>query len=90
MITVQQNIKEALEKEEGSILENALMESYLGFSKVFDLLVTLKKPMVGHNALLDLMFMYQQFYKPLPRMYNYIWIRKQFLIFSTFILFSIQ
>lgn len=59
-----------LEQEEGSILENVLVESYIGFSKVFKLLVTLKKPIVAHNALLDLMFMYQQFYKPLPSMYN--------------------
>lgn len=59
-----------LEQEEGSILENVLLESYIGFSKVFKLLVTLKKPIVAHNALLDLMFMYQQFYKPLPSMYN--------------------
>ncbi|EFN64967.1 Poly(A)-specific ribonuclease PARN-like domain-containing protein 1 [Camponotus floridanus] len=59
-----------LEQEEGSILENVLLESYIGFSKVFKLLVTLKKPIVAHNALLDLMFMYQQFYKPLPKKYT--------------------
>ncbi|GAB1859301.1 Poly(A)-specific ribonuclease PARN-like domain-containing protein 1 [Camponotus japonicus] len=59
-----------LEQEEGSILENVLVESYIGFSKVFKLLVTLKKPIVAHNALLDLMFMYQQFYKPLPKKYT--------------------
>lgn len=62
--------RKVLEQEEGSILENVLIDSYIGFSKVFKLLVTLKKPIVAHNALLDLMFMYQQFYKPLPRMYN--------------------
>lgn len=62
--------RNVLEQEEGSILENVLVDSYIGFSKVFKLLVTLKKPIVAHNALLDLMFMYQQFYKPLPRMYN--------------------
>lgn len=59
-----------LEQEEGSILENVLLESYIGFSKVFKLLVTLKKPIIAHNPFLDFMFMHQQFYKPLPRMYN--------------------
>lgn len=62
--------RKVLEQEEGSILENVLLESYIGFSKVFKLLVTLKKPIIAHNAMLDLMFIHQQFYKPLPRMYN--------------------
>ncbi|XP_032672518.1 pre-piRNA 3'-exonuclease trimmer-like isoform X2 [Odontomachus brunneus] len=69
VIKVQPDIKESWEKEEGPMLENTLIESYISFSKVFKLLVTLKKPMVGHNALLDLMFIHQQFYKPLPRKY---------------------
>lgn len=63
------NVRKILEQEEGSILENVLLDSVVGFSKVFKLLVTLKKPIIAHNAFLDLMFMYQQFYKPLPRMY---------------------
>lgn len=58
------------EEEKDYTLENVLLESYTGFSKVFKLLVTLKKPIIAHNALLDLMFMYQQFHKPLPRMYK--------------------
>lgn len=87
---IQPDVKGSWEKEEDPMLEDALIESYIGFSKVFKLLVTLKKPMVGHNTLLDLMFMYQQFYKPLPRMYNYIQMKKRLLVFSIFILFSMH
>lgn len=47
-------------------LEEALLDVYLGFSKVFKLLSSSKKTIIGHNILLDLMFMHQQFYKPLP------------------------
>lgn len=47
-------------------LEEVLLDVYLGFSKVFKLLSSSKKMIIGHNILLDLMFMHQQFYKPLP------------------------
>lgn len=55
-----------LEEEEKQALDRALLDSYIGFSKVFKYLVDLKKPIVGHNILLDLMYMYKLFYKPLP------------------------
>jgi hypothetical protein len=42
------------------------MDSLLGFSRLFKLLVELKKPIVGHNLLLDLMIMYNQFHDQLP------------------------
>ncbi|KMQ98242.1 poly -specific ribonuclease parn-like domain-containing protein 1 protein [Lasius niger] len=73
MVTVMKippDSRKVLEQEEGSILENVLLESYIGFSKVFKLLVTLKKPIIAHNAMLDLMFIHQQFYKPLPQKYT--------------------
>ncbi|XP_018371191.1 PREDICTED: poly(A)-specific ribonuclease PARN-like domain-containing protein 1 isoform X1 [Trachymyrmex cornetzi] len=69
VIKVLPESRQILEQEEGSILENALLESYVGFSKVFNLLVTLKKPIIAHNAFLDFMFIHQQFYKPLPQKY---------------------
>lgn len=69
VIKVPPESRKILEQEEGSILENVLLESYTGFSKVFKLLVTLKKPIIAHNPFLDFMFMHQQFYKPLPRKY---------------------
>ena len=83
MIKVLPESRQILEQEEGSILENVLLESYVGFSKVFNLLVTLKKPIIAHNAFLDFMFIHQQFYKPLPRMYNCIIIA--YLFFKFFI-----
>lgn len=55
---IRENDKETLEKE--------LLDYYIGFSIVFKLLASSKKIIVGHNILLDLMFMHQQFYKPLP------------------------
>ncbi|KAF7409761.1 hypothetical protein HZH68_004142 [Vespula germanica] len=59
-----------LEREEGEMLNKALLDSYIGFSKVFKLLVELKKPIVGHNILLDLIYMFKLFYKPLPKRYS--------------------
>lgn len=79
-------LRNILEEEEGSILENVLLESYIGFTKVFNLLVTLKKPIIAHNAFLDFMFIHQQFYKPLPRMYNYVIIN----LFSKFFIHNIH
>ncbi|XP_018302370.1 poly(A)-specific ribonuclease PARN-like domain-containing protein 1 isoform X3 [Mycetomoellerius zeteki] len=69
VIKVSPELRNILEEEEGSILENVLLESYIGFTKVFNLLVTLKKPIIAHNAFLDFMFIHQQFYKPLPQKY---------------------
>lgn len=69
VMKIPRDSRKILKQEEGSILENVLLESYIGFSKVFKLLVSLKKPIIAHNALLDLMFIHQQFYKPLPSMY---------------------
>ncbi|CAL7951721.1 unnamed protein product [Xylocopa violacea] len=63
-------MRELLEKEDNNQLEKALLNSYIGFSKVFKLLSSSKKPIIGHNNLLDLMFMHQQFYKPLPESYK--------------------
>jgi len=83
VIKVQSKSRRILEEQEGSILENALLESYIGFSKVFKLLITLKKPIIAHNAFLDFMFLHQQFYKPLPRMYNCVIITNLFFKFFT-------
>ena len=52
--------------KESDEIDKTLLNYYIGFSKVFKLLVSLKKAIVGHNDLVDLMYMHQQFYKPLP------------------------
>ncbi|XP_043260056.1 pre-piRNA 3'-exonuclease trimmer-like [Colletes gigas] len=69
VIRVSVDMHYVLEKEHGDDLENELLDSYVGFCKVFKLLTTTKKPMIGHNILLDLMFIHQQFYRPLPNEY---------------------
>ncbi|CAG5122059.1 unnamed protein product, partial [Candidula unifasciata] len=42
----------------------------LGFTRVFRLLQRARKPIVGHNLLMDLMFMYEKFHLPLPDNYR--------------------
>lgn len=51
-------------------LEEDMMDSLLGFSRLFKLLVELRKPIVGHNLLLDLMIMYNQFHEQLPTQFT--------------------
>lgn len=53
-------------KEKDKSPEEDMLDSLLGFSRLFKLLVELKKPIVGHNVLLDLMLMYNQFHEQLP------------------------
>ena len=38
----------------------------LGFTKIFRLLIEHKKPLILHNGFMDLMFLYEKFYEPLP------------------------
>ncbi|CAI5733280.1 unnamed protein product [Hyaloperonospora brassicae] len=42
------------------------MDETIGFSKVIEALSESKLPVVGHNALLDFVYVFHQFYKPLP------------------------
>ncbi|XP_076163424.1 pre-piRNA 3'-exonuclease trimmer isoform X2 [Ptiloglossa arizonensis] len=70
VIRVSPDMRNLLEKDEDVSIETELLENCIGFSKVFKLLTSLKKPILGHNVLLDLMFMHQQFYRPLPSDYN--------------------
>ena len=42
------------------------IQEHVGFSHVFKMLVKSRKPLVGHNLLMDLMLMYQHLYQPLP------------------------
>ena len=46
-------------------LESALSEA-IGFSRVIELLIEKQLPIVGHNALLDLLYTYHQFIDELP------------------------
>lgn len=42
------------------------LDQAIGFSRVIDVLSKSKKPVIGHNALLDFVYVFNQFYKPLP------------------------
>ncbi|XP_078394073.1 poly(A)-specific ribonuclease PNLDC1-like [Cetorhinus maximus] len=43
-----------------------VLEAALGFTRVFRELVGANKPLVGHNMLLDLMYIHDKFYRSLP------------------------
>jgi len=46
--------------------QEVVINQMIGFSQVFKLLVEARKPIVGHNMIMDLLLMYNQFYRPLP------------------------
>ncbi|XP_071092887.1 pre-piRNA 3'-exonuclease trimmer-like [Haliotis cracherodii] len=50
--------------------QQQLLKTLLGFTRVFRVLTEYKKPLVGHNMLMDLMFMYDKFFQPLPPKYQ--------------------
>lgn len=43
-----------------------LTDYEIGFSKVIEEIINAKKPLVGHNMFLDIMFVWQQFVDDLP------------------------
>ncbi|ETE64376.1 Poly(A)-specific ribonuclease PARN-like domain-containing protein 1, partial [Ophiophagus hannah] len=43
-----------------------ILYSARGFTNIFQALVRAKKPLVGHNMLMDLLYLHEKFYKPLP------------------------
>lgn len=51
-------------------LDEIFIDTMLGFTNVFRLLVNLRKPIIGHNLLTDLMIMYHRFENPLPKSYK--------------------
>ncbi|KAK3912234.1 Pre-piRNA 3'-exonuclease trimmer [Frankliniella fusca] len=51
-------------------LQNAVLLSLRGFTRIFRLLVQSKKPIIAHNCILDLMIMHKQFYCSLPKSYQ--------------------
>lgn len=42
----------------------------LGITRIVDFVSLLQKPIIVHNGMLDLMFMYDKFYEPLPETLN--------------------
>jgi len=49
--------------------QSILDKYFLGVSKIFNELVKLRKPVVGHNFMKDLIMLYKQFWGPLPESY---------------------
>ncbi|XP_052801364.1 poly(A)-specific ribonuclease PNLDC1-like isoform X2 [Mya arenaria] len=50
--------------------EEQLVLKMLGFTRVFRVMKQCKKPLLGHNMLMDLMLMYDKFHRPLPVSYS--------------------
>ncbi|XP_064619923.1 poly(A)-specific ribonuclease PNLDC1-like [Lineus longissimus] len=50
--------------------EKQCLDKLLGFTRIFREIVRSKKPVCGHNMLMDLMMWYDKFYKPLPENYK--------------------
>ena len=50
-------------------LTDELVNKFEGFSRVIQILIDCKKPIVGHNCFLDIMKIYNQFYNALPPSY---------------------
>lgn len=46
------------------------LKDYVGFARVFELVTDSRKPIVGHNFLMDLMLFFQHFYADLPDCYE--------------------
>lgn len=65
--TTQEELKKLIKNEN---LEEELLDSLLGFTKVFRLLTALKKPIIGHNVLTDLALLAHTFESPLPLSYT--------------------
>lgn len=59
-------VRRSVIESKGNLDEEIVFDKLIGFSKFFNLLMDKKLPLVGHNLLLDLMMMYQQFIGPLP------------------------
>ncbi|XP_063983314.1 pre-piRNA 3'-exonuclease trimmer-like isoform X2 [Diachasmimorpha longicaudata] len=70
VIKIDPETRKILEERDQTFFEEQLLEYTMGFTRIFKLLCALKKPLVGHNLLLDLMFMYKQFHEDLPRSYE--------------------
>ncbi|XP_067398331.1 poly(A)-specific ribonuclease PNLDC1 isoform X2 [Emydura macquarii macquarii] len=50
--------------------KDLILLSAQGFTNLFESLVEAKKPVVGHNMLMDLLHLHDKFYKPLPESYE--------------------
>lgn len=66
---ISQNVQES---DLISFLASKVTESHekadpLGVSRIVDFVSMLQKPVITHNGMLDLMFLHDKFYEPLPQ-----------------------
>ncbi len=63
--------------------EESVINKMIGFSLVFKCLVEARKPIVGHNMIMDLLLIYHHFYKPLPskHLINFCFFKSLFFLF---------
>ena len=66
--TVDEAMKNSVEDDTDGQIEKMVSEE-LGFSQVIEALIKARKPIIGHNAIYDLAFIYHQFYNELPDTY---------------------
>ena len=69
MVTPEERKKFEEDESEKELAEQ-LLESMIGFTKVIRHISQARKPIVGHNCLLDLLKIYKQFHSPLPSQYT--------------------
>ncbi|XP_042684712.1 poly(A)-specific ribonuclease PNLDC1 isoform X1 [Centrocercus urophasianus] len=53
-----------------SCQKELILTSARGFTNLFQIIVKAKKPLVGHNMLMDLCHLHDKFYNPLPESYE--------------------
>ncbi|XP_004601139.2 poly(A)-specific ribonuclease PNLDC1 [Sorex araneus] len=56
--------------ERESCWREKILLSARGFSLFFQMLVKARKPLVGHNMMMDLLHLHEKFYRPLPESYE--------------------
>ncbi|XP_075409985.1 poly(A)-specific ribonuclease PNLDC1 [Tenrec ecaudatus] len=56
--------------EQGDCWKEKLLLSARGFTVFFQMLVKARKPLVGHNMMMDLLHLHEKFFRPLPESYD--------------------
>nr|XP_020842388.1 poly(A)-specific ribonuclease PNLDC1 isoform X1 [Phascolarctos cinereus] len=57
-------------REHDDCRREKILLSARGFAVFFQMLVKAKKPLVGHNMMMDLLHLHEKFYRPLPESYE--------------------
>lgn len=63
------NVVDSNEKRQLDQEVEELFQSELGFSRIIELLIQSQKPIVGHNMIYDIAFVFNQFIQDMPKNY---------------------